>query len=150
MCARRSTCALVRTASLAVSALALASVPARVLFAQRAAPSGSAAEASRPNAPPRLIIVAPKNLHHALSAFVRYKQQLLPTELVALEVVLASTEGADDPEKLKHYLYDAWQQHPARYVLLVGDADVMPVRFMVVDRNVEAAFNFFSPHHRSF
>ena len=47
----------------------------------------------------------------------------------------------DDPEKLKRFLYAAWQKRHARYVLLVGDATVLPVRYMVLDRVTPAAFD---------
>ncbi len=49
--------------------------------------------------------------------------------------------GVDDPEKLKRFLYAAWQKRNAHYVLLVGDATVMPVRYMVLDRVTPAAFD---------
>ena len=101
------------------------------------------AEAASSAAPPKhLLVVAPRAFHEALGPFVRYKQTLLPTDLVALETVLATSPGADDPEKVKRYLYDAWRGHQAEYVLLVGDVDVMPVRFMVLDRVTPAAFDY--------
>lgn len=89
-----------------------------------------------------LVVVAPAAMRDALSDFVGFKQGRLPTELVALEDVLASSAGVDDPEKLKRFLHRAWSERRIRYALLVGDADVMPVRFMVLDRNTESAFDY--------
>jgi hypothetical protein len=43
---------------------------------------------------------------------------------------------------LKRYLYDRWRGEGVRYVLLVGDADLMPVRYMVLDRVTEPAFDY--------
>jgi hypothetical protein len=90
----------------------------------------------------RLVIVAPEKFRSALTNFVAHKQKLLPTELWALEDVLKQNVGFDDPEKLKKALYKAWCERGVGYVLLVGDVDVMPVRFMVLDRVTPAAFDY--------
>jgi len=89
-----------------------------------------------------LLIVAPEALASELDEFVAFKQERLETELVTLESVLATSEGVDDPEKVKRFLYGRWRSGSLGYVLLVGDADVMPVRYMVLDRNTEPAFNY--------
>ena len=88
------------------------------------------------------LIIAPESFHPALADFVTHKKAQLPTTLVSLEHVLKSTSGVDDPERLKQYLYRAWKDQKLGYVLLVGDADVLPVRYMVLDRNTEPAFNW--------
>src|SRR5262249_19815893 len=90
----------------------------------------------------KLVVVAPDRFHPALGAFVRYKQKALPTRLVSLEQVLRTGKGVDDPERLKRYLYDAWRQDGLGYALLVGGVDVMPVRYMVLDRVTPAAFDY--------
>ncbi len=90
----------------------------------------------------RLMVVAPNAFHSALQEFVAYKQTLLPTELLSLEDILQKTKGADDPEKLKRFLYAQWRERGLGYVLLVGDVDVLPVRFMVLDRVTLAAFDY--------
>ena len=82
----------------------------------------------------RLLLIAPERFHDALSEFVRHKSQLLPTQLVSLEQVLRESAGVDDPERLKRYLYTQWREQQVGYVLLVGDVDVLPVRYMVLDR----------------
>src|SRR5215510_5272845 len=89
-----------------------------------------------------LLVVAPNAFNSTLAPFITHKQKLLPTELKALEEILSSTPGVDDPEKLKRFLYNEWKSHNVGYVLLVGDVDVMPVRFMVLDRVTPAAFDF--------
>jgi hypothetical protein len=101
-----------------------------------------AALPSEAEPPKRLIIVAPNAFHEALKDFVSYKRKLLPVELVSLEKVLADTQGVDDPEKLKRYLYAQWHGRRLGYALLVGDVDVMPVRFMVLDRVTAAAYDY--------
>ena len=89
-----------------------------------------------------LLVIAPNAFHPALGEFITHKQTLLPTELVSLESVLQKTGGADDPEKLKRFLYAQWRQHGLGYALLVGDVDVLPVRYMVLDRVTPAAFDY--------
>jgi hypothetical protein len=39
-------------------------------------------------------------------------------------------------------LYSEWRESGVRFVLLVGDADVLPVRYMTLDRQHEPAFNY--------
>jgi hypothetical protein len=90
----------------------------------------------------RLLVIAPSAFHPALQEFVEHKQKLLPTELRSLEKILEQNRGVDDPEKLKRFLYDEWRQHGLGYALLVGDVDVLPVRYMVLDRVTPAAFDY--------
>ena len=90
----------------------------------------------------KLLVIAPSSFLPALEEFVAYKQKLLPTELRSLESILQSNTGADDPEKLKRFLFEQWRQHGLGYALLVGDVDVMPVRYMVLDRVTPAAFDY--------
>src|ERR1035438_5606648 len=71
----------------------------------------------------RLMVIAPSVFHPALQEFVAHKQKLLPTELRSLEDILQKTNGADDPEKLKRFLYAQWRERGLGYVLLVGDVD---------------------------
>jgi hypothetical protein len=112
-----------------------------LLSAQFAAPS-----APTPNQPAgatnRLLVIAPRAFQSALQEFVAHKQKLLPTELRVLESILQESTGADDPEKLKRFLYGEWRERGLGYVLLVGDVDVLPVRFMVLDRVTPTAFDY--------
>jgi len=89
-----------------------------------------------------LLIIAPRAFMEPLKPYVRFKQAALRTELVSLQDVLLQSEGADDAERLKRYVFDRWKNNKARYALLVGDADIMPVRSMVLDRNTDPAFNY--------
>ena len=90
----------------------------------------------------RLLVIAPNAFHPALADFITHKQKLLPAELKSLETVLQTSSGVDDPEKLKRFLYDQWKTNQLGYALLVGDCDVLPVRFMVLDRATPAAFDY--------
>jgi peptidase C25-like protein len=90
----------------------------------------------------RLLIVAPGNFREPLAEYVHFKRQILPTDFASLEEILKSSHGVDDPERLKRFIYDAWRTRRLGYVLLVGDRDIMPVRYMVLDRVTPAAFDY--------
>ena len=90
----------------------------------------------------KLLVISPEHFHKTLHEFVEHKRKQLPTELVSLEAVLRDTAGHDDPERVKQFLYTQWKQHDAGYALLVGDADVFPVRYMVLDRVTPEAFDY--------
>jgi hypothetical protein len=109
--------------------------------------AGGARQATAEDAPvvehsKSLWIVAPEKFHPALADYVAHKQKQLPTTLVSLEATLKSNEGVDDPEKLKRAFYAAWKNDKVNYFLLVGDADVFPVRYMVLDRITKPAFDY--------
>lgn len=90
----------------------------------------------------RLLVIAPRAFEKPLAEFIAHKQKLIPTQLRLLEDVLQSSKGVDDPEKLKRFLYNEWRERGLGYALLVGDVDVMPVRYMVLDRVTPAAFDY--------
>jgi hypothetical protein len=90
----------------------------------------------------RVIAVAPERFHPALARWASHKEKRLPVEVVSLEKILASSPGRDEPEKIKKFLYAAWRERGLSYVLLVGDADVLPVRYMVLDRCTTPAFDY--------
>jgi hypothetical protein len=89
-----------------------------------------------------MAIVAPERFHKALAKFEAYRAKQRPTKLASLEAILKTTEGKDDPERLKRWLFREWKEQRLRYVLLVGDADIVPVRYMVLDRVTPAAYDY--------
>jgi hypothetical protein len=93
---------------------------------------------------PALLIVTPRALADVVNGYAAERRKELPTEVVVLEEALARRAGPDDAERLKRELYERWSAggHALRYVLLVGDADVLPVRYMVLDRATPAAFDY--------
>ena len=100
------------------------------------------AEAPSAAGKPGLVVVAPARFQAAMGEYIVHRKAQLPVELAALENVIRSTEGADDPERLKRWLHAAWRERGAAYALLVGDADVLPVRYMVLDRITAQAFDY--------
>ena len=104
--------------------------------------AGAAAEAHAGTPQEAMVVVAPLKFHKALDDYLRFRSARRPTRLVALETVLKETDGVDDPERLKRWLFQQWKEHGVGYVLLVGDADVVPVRYMVLDRVTPPAFDY--------
>ena len=90
------------------------------------------AEVAKRRTSDRLLILAPESFYPALKDFIAYKQSLPIAEFVSLETTLKSSPGVDDPEKLKQFLFSEWKKRGLGYVLLVGDVNVMPVRYMVL------------------
>jgi len=116
---------------------AYAFFPLRAEEPKKADPPAAVAEAK-----PLLVVVTPQQFEKELAPFIEHKQKELTVEVATLENILAQNQGVDDPEKLKHFLHAAWRERHAHYVLLVGDAEVLPVRYMTLDRVTPAAFDY--------
>ncbi len=137
---------------------AIAAGLATIIIAASAAAQAPAAGAERapepsmPDESVRLLIVAPAELADALGEYIEFKRQRLGSaQLVLLEEAInagelaalnSSDERLDDPARLKHCLFNQWRSMHITHVLLVGDADVLPVRYMVLDRKTEPAFDY--------
>jgi len=86
------------------------------------------------------LAVAPAEWEKELAPLVAARAaQGWNARFLALEDALAEETGADAPERLKRRLWKEWTEHGVSHVLLVGDADVMPLRFMALDRVTAAA-----------
>ena len=48
--------------------------------------------------------------------------------IVSYENILSTYPGTDDPDKLRHFIIDAWQNWGALYFLIGGDEDVIDTR----------------------
>ncbi len=95
-----------------------------------------------PAAGKRLLIVAPEKFRGDLQEYIASKKRFRPVEFATLEQALKTSDGVDDPERLKRFVFRAWKDHGLGYLLLVGDRDIMPVRYMVLDRVTPAAFDY--------
>lgn len=94
------------------------------------------AAGSDPPAPPddaaRLLVVAPRALAAAMEPLVVRKNATnMPARLVVIET-LPKDSGRDDAERVKRAIFDSHERHGTRYVLLAGDASLVPVRFRKV------------------
>ncbi|MFN5495484.1 MAG: hypothetical protein ACK5C3_02765, partial [bacterium] len=104
------------------------------------------AEASTPE---RLLVVAPEAYRSALAGFLleRGEQLGAPVAFLALEDATrvppdsAAARPADAPELLKREVHRRWRAGEVTALLLVGDVDTLPIRFMKLDRGTKEAFD---------
>ncbi|KAF0245414.1 MAG: Peptidase C25 [Planctomycetota bacterium] len=90
---------------------------------------------------PGYVILAPRALAPSCKPLLQHRRGEFEAEVWVLEDVVARFEGADDAEKVKRFLYFKWRTGALKYALLVGDADVFPVRYMMLDRVARPAFD---------
>jgi len=93
-------------------------------------------------APVHLTIVGPRDWLPELNKYADARTPEITSVVVAWEDLVATHTGADEPEKIKRFLYDQWTKGELHHVLLVGDASVTPVRYMVLDRVTPAAHDY--------
>lgn len=109
---------------------------------------GTSVHANKPTDDPQplLLIVSPEHFMPVAQEYAAARRSEIATECASLEQLVRENQGADDAERLKRGLYNRWRDSKSgralKYVLLVGDADVMPVRYMVLDRVTPAAFDY--------
>ncbi|MFH1013361.1 MAG: C25 family cysteine peptidase, partial [Thermoplasmatota archaeon] len=81
-----------------------------------------------------LIILTPSEFTNELEPLVSHKNNRdLPTKLITLsdiyDGVYFPTQGRDEPEKIKYFIKEAFEQWKIRYVMLVGGYDEFPTRY---------------------
>lgn len=80
--------------------------------------------------PPEYLIITSGEIAPGFYPFLNWKNQKgLPTDMVLIEDILASTGGVDPAEQLRNYLIQAYNDG-IRYVLLGGTDDIVPVRYL--------------------
>lgn len=86
------------------------------------------------------IIITPSKFSEALSSFVDHKKSRnISTMIVRLEDIYDGTyfpvQGRDNPEKIKYFIKNAYDEWHIRNVLLVGGDEEIPVRMSHVNVN---------------
>ena len=102
-----------------------------------------------PQPPERLLVVAPAAFRPSLEEFLveRSRQLGSAVAFLALEDATrvppdsAAARPADAPELLKREVYRRWRAGEVTALLLVGDVDTLPIRFMKLDRGTKEAFD---------
>ena len=80
-----------------------------------------------------LLIIAPNDFGPALQPLQQHKNATgINTQIVSLEYIYQNYQG-DEPEKVKKCIADYKQNYDAKYVMLVGDCDKFPVRYICRD-----------------
>ena len=78
-----------------------------------------------------LLIMGPAAWKDTLDRFARYKRDTaIPTKVVTIEDAGAGTPGVDLPDRIKRCIEREHRMAGTRWVLLVGDADRFPVRYI--------------------
>ena len=81
----------------------------------------------------RLLIIAPQAFSSVLKPLVDHKNLTnMPAEMINLDNVRNLFPGKDDPERVKNAIKQFHETNGVRYVLLGGDASLIPVRHRFV------------------
>ena len=81
-----------------------------------------------------LIIISPSKFSNVLQPLVDHKNSYnVRTLLKTTEEILGHYQGRDDPEQVKYFIKEAIETWNAKYVLLIGDMDLMPMRISAID-----------------
>jgi len=96
-----------------------------------ASPAGGGIRMALGNMPaPEYIIITSAQIAPGFYPLLQWKNQKgLPTDMVFIEDILATSPGEDEPEQLRNYLIGAYNEG-VRFVLLGGDEDVVPIRYL--------------------
>jgi len=101
----------------------------------QAVPGSAAGSQATNGLSEKLLIVAPAVFADALGPLLAHKNRTgMPARLITLEEVRTKFPGRDDPGRLKRSIAQAHDQSGTRYVMLVGDASLAPVRYRQVQQ----------------
>ena len=128
---------------------ALVDNPALVQDVAQAFPTGGCAQPAAnagplvdPATPCDYIIVTNRALSPTFQSLVAWRtSQGLTAGIFAVEDIYANYDGADDATRVRNFLIDAYTTwagtaHPLQYVLLGGDAEVIPPRYTSVQAGI--------------
>lgn len=76
-----------------------------------------------------LLVIAPNEYQYDLQPLITHKNNHdVQTVFTSVETILDQSQGRDEPEKVKYYIYEAAENWGISYVLLVGNVDKTPMR----------------------
>lgn len=85
------------------------------------------------------VAVAPSHLARYLAPLIEWKMDRgLPAQVFNMDQIEAAYEGRDDAERLHNFLQDLYHNHTGgtpRWLLLAGDSDQIPVRYLWANRD---------------
>ena len=80
-----------------------------------------------------LLIICPRAYESALQPLADHKNRTgIVTRIVTLDDIYSNYSGlgyVDDAERIKYAINDEYGDHNIKYVMLVGDGNVLPVRY---------------------
>lgn len=78
-----------------------------------------------------MLIIGPEEWRGSLERFVRYKNDTgMSSSLLTIENIDSQFNGVDAPERIKCAIEVHHRVHGAQYILLAGDVDRFPVRYI--------------------
>jgi len=88
-----------------------------------------------------MVIISPSSFSSELQPLVDHKNSIgVKTRLVTLDEIYNSYNGRDKPEQIKYFIKHALDHWNIKYVLLVGDANKVPVRYTYPQDGEEIRF----------
>jgi hypothetical protein len=75
-----------------------------------------------------LIISTTEYKNSFISMQVSYLKQGIASKVVTLDSIVSTMSGVDIQEKIRNFIIDGYQSHGVQYVLLAGDAELIPHR----------------------
>ncbi len=76
-----------------------------------------------------LVIISPDRFSSTLQPLIDHKISYdISTMLKTTEEIFLEYNGRDKPERVKYFIKDAIETYGAKYALLIGDMDLMPMR----------------------
>ncbi len=92
-----------------------------------------------------LLIITPSNFYKEFSKLAEHKEKHgIKTKIVTLKEIYSSYEGRDHAEKIKYCIKDNVEKYGIKYVLLGGDASVLPVRYATYHERYRGKYYNFS------
>ena len=77
---------------------------------------------------------------YTINDLIAYKQSHgMSATVVTLEDIYANYAGVDQPEQIRNFIIDAYNNWETDYVLLGGDSNIVPCRSLWVDIDLTAA-----------
>ncbi|MGQ9845472.1 MAG: C25 family cysteine peptidase, partial [Caldisericia bacterium] len=85
-----------------------------------------------------LLIITPQEYQEYLNDFINHKNQKnIPTTIFTLEYINSNFSGRDTQEKIKYAIKYGYDNLGIKYVLLVGDSEKIPPRYVAVNDGSE-------------
>jgi len=83
-----------------------------------------------------MLFISTTALQSTLQPLLDFRQtQGLACHWANIDSILTSSIGANNPEKLRNYLIQQYQQSPFSYLLLVGDINTVPIAYLTPEPN---------------
>ena len=85
-----------------------------------------------------MVIIAPSEFSDAIQPLINHKDSVgIKTYLKIIEDIYLEYSGRDEAEKIKYFIKDAIESFGIDYVLLIGNKEKLPVRYVTIHFSAE-------------